>query len=310
MASKFAIVCDSTADLPQKFYDDHNVRHVPLHVHMGGEDYVDGITISRDEYLDRMPHEAELPRTSQPSPADFMLVYNDLINEGYTDILSLHIASALSGTCAAAQTIAQACSKDGVRIEAVDTNITTAGLAVMLAQTVLMRDEGASLDEALAAVQKIIATSRILFVPATVTNLVKGGRMSSLVGMAASLLDIKPVILVDSADGCKLTVPAKCRGMKAACSKVVKLLSTYSAEMGELAYVKLQAHSAEAMALLNQALSRAENLKANCLGALTIGPVIATHIGAHAVGAWSCAASSLDPRIHEFLSPYLSVEDC
>lgn len=303
MSAKFAIVTDSTADLPAEFYARHDVRVVPLHVTFGTDEYVDGVSISREEFLDRMAATPELPRTSQPTPADFMLAYQALIAEGWTRILSIHIASVLSGTCAAARQIADACSKDGVRIEVVDARITTAGQGVMVAEAVAARDAGAEMGEAAARVERIRDSSNILFVPKSLENLVKGGRMSSAAGLMASLLDIKPVILVD--DMCRLSAPAKCRGMRAAASKAVKMLARRARELGGLAYVVLEARSAESVLMLERIMRGADELASGCMGVLTIGPAIATHIGAGSIGVWSCASSAVSPAAAELVSACL-----
>lgn len=305
---KFAIVTDSTADLPARFYRDHDVRVVRLHVETPGREYTDGVDITADEYLALLDKGGELPRTSQPSPADFILAYEDLMAAGYTEVLSIHISAQISGTFSAAERIAQTYDERGCRVEVFDSHITTAGLAVMVAEAVAARDAGLTLADTVARLDKIRKTSEILFVPYSVDNLVKGGRMSSLAGFAASLLDIKPVILVDPE--CKLTAPAKCRGMKAAVSKAVKMLSARSEELGGLAYVKLQAHSAEAMGMLERNLSKLQGLADGCIGALTIGPVIATHIGVHSIGVWSCARSAVSAELAELIRPYLPAADC
>lgn len=303
----FAIVTDSTADLPASFYRDHDVHVVPLHVVTPDREYTDGVDLTADEYLDILDRGGDLPRTSQPSPADFITMYEGLKAQGYAEILSIHISSTLSGTCSAAMQIASAFDERGCHVEVFDSRITTAGLAVMVAEAVLARDRGLSLVDTVARLDAVRKTSEIHFVPYSVDNLVKGGRMSSLTGMAASLLDIKPVILVDP--DCRLTAPAKCRGMKSGVAKAVKMLAARAAELGGLAYVRLQAHSAEAMALLESGLEKLPPADSRCIGSLTIGPVIATHIGVHSIGVWSCAKSAVSDELDDFLRPYLPEAD-
>jgi DegV family protein with EDD domain len=103
-AQNTAIVLDSTADFPEGPSRYPNFRVVPLYVRFGEESYRDGVDILPDEFYARLATAPELPTTSQPTPADFAAVYEEL--GAYERVLSLQISSTLSGTFASAETAA------------------------------------------------------------------------------------------------------------------------------------------------------------------------------------------------------------
>ena len=99
---KIAIVTDSTADLPLSYYEANNVQMVPLTVRFGEKSFKDWIDINPKEFYQRMRDSDILPKTSQPSVAQFAQVYQKLAGEA-EQIVSIHLSSELSGTVQAAE---------------------------------------------------------------------------------------------------------------------------------------------------------------------------------------------------------------
>ena len=104
-AENTAVVLDSTADFPDAPERYPNFRVVPLYVRFGDESYKDYVEIDPPRFYDRLMTATELPTTSQPTPADFLAVYEELA-ASYEHVLSLQISSTLSGTFASAQAAA------------------------------------------------------------------------------------------------------------------------------------------------------------------------------------------------------------
>lgn len=304
----FAIMTDSTADLPLEVLRRLDVRMVPLHVSYEGNDWRDGIDITPDAYLDVLASCDELPKSSQPAPADWLAVYEGLVAEGYRQILSLHLPAAVSGTVETARACAAEVmgAHPGVRIEVVDTYTASIGEGVDVLACALLREAGGTFDDAVARVRAIRPTQRFFFVPDTLDNLVKGGRLSRLAGMAASMLDIKPII--ETTDVCGMIVPAKVRGMRKALGRVADLLERRMREVGPLAFFRLDAHaSAGTRELLERlVVEPLERAGARCLGTATIGPVIATHIGLGATGIYSFGQAFCDRRLQDVLGTFLA----
>lgn len=304
----FAIVTDSTADLPLEVLRRFDIKMVPLHVSYEGNDWRDGVDIKPDDYLDVLARCDELPKSSQPAPADWLAAYEGLVGEGYRQILSLHLPAAVSGTVETARACAAEVERahPGVRIEVIDTYTASIGEGVDVLSCALLREAGGTFDEAVARVKDIRPTQRFFFVPDTLDNLVKGGRLSRLAGMAASMLDIKPII--ETTDVCGMVVPAKVRGMRKALARVADLLERRMREVGPLAFFRLDAHaSAGTRELLERlVVEPLERAGAKCLGTATIGPVIATHIGLGATGIYSFGQVFCDRRLRDVLGTFLA----
>ena len=296
MERSFAIVTDSVADLPSSLYRAHDIRVVPLHVNIDGVDYRDGIDVGPIEYLDKMAAASALPITSQPSPADFASAYEGLIAEGFTRILSLHLAGSISGTVACAELMARQvmAAHPDVRIEVVDTVTASIGQGEVVLACALMAERGASLDEALAYVHATAGKIQFLFIPGTFDNLVKSGRVSKLVGAAAGLLNIK--VVIKTCEDCHMEVAHKARGIKNAMKWAARALAERSRALGPLVYYSLQSNAGGLLDEFGRMLA-ATDFKGRLLSYAPIGPVIATHIGLGAIGVVSMPERLHDPAL-------------
>ena len=215
--NKFAIVLDSAADLPAALVEKYDLRVVPLHVAFGTTEHADGVDIKIEEFLDKLEAAENLPITSQPAPADFLDAYNALADEGYTEILSIHLSAALSGTYETARAAAAHVAKQrGIRIEAFDSCSATVGQGAMVLEAACIACAGGTLDEALERIANVRRTHRIYFIPDSLANLVKGGRASKFQGMATSLLNLKIVVTLTETGA--IEVLHKAKGMKNAVS--------------------------------------------------------------------------------------------
>ncbi|MCF6412612.1 DegV family protein [Collinsella tanakaei] len=293
---KFAVVTDSASDINQEAARRLGIRIVPLHIVAGGRDYRDGMDIQIDEYLDLLEQQQELPQTSQPAPADFVEVYRALIEEGYTEILSIHIARELSSTIETPRYLAREVFKD-VRIEVIDSYAATVGEGAMVLEAAAIAEAGGTMDEAIERVLAIRDTFKIHFVPDTLANLVKGGRATRAQHLATSILNVKVVIALGE-KGC-IDVAHKAKGMRNAVVYMVRQLVERSKNLGKLTYYKLHTRSERGLELIDKAVSGELELNASCAGIATIGPCIATHVGEHAVGLLSYPAELHSPLLDE-----------
>ena len=303
--NSFAIAIDSAADLSASLVKKYNLHVVPLHVAFGSTEYADGVDIQIGEFLDWLEQSAELPITSQPAPADFLDMYNRLVDEGYTEILSVHLSAVLSGTCECARGAAAYVAKQrGVRIEVVDSCSATVGMGAMALEAACIARASGTIDEAMQRIDDVRRTHRIFFVPDSLTNLVKGGRASKFQGMATSLLNLK--IVVSLTETGAIEVLHKAKGMKNAVSYIVNLMVEQSREMGPLVYYKLHTKAYKALEYMEQVLEdTAAPLR--CLTVGTIGPTIATHVGLKAVGLLTYPEEYHNPELDDiagYLTPH------
>jgi DegV family protein with EDD domain len=188
----FAVVTDSTADLPDEWRDRHDVEVVPLKVLFGKETFRDRVDMSNEEFFRRLAASDTLPTTSAPSPGDFAEVYRRLAKD-HDGCISIHIGAQLSATVEAARVGAQAV--DGFRVEVIDSQTVSMPIA-FLCQVAAECD---SLDQAARAVQHRVPKSRVLALLDTLRYLEMGGRLSRAQAMIGSMLDLKPLLLVADA---------------------------------------------------------------------------------------------------------------
>lgn len=290
---KFAIVTDSASDLNRAAIERFDIRVIPLHIMADGRDYRDGVDIQIDEYLDLLHEVKDLPQTSQPAPADFVETYRQLVDEGYTDILSIHIARELSSTIETPRFLAKQMPA-GVRIEVIDSYSATVGQGAMVLEAAAIAEAGGTIDDAIERVLAIRDAAKIHFIPDNLSNLVKGGRATRAQHLATSILNVKVVIEVGER-GC-IEVAHKAKGMRNAIAFMVRQLTRRSQELGELTYYKLHTRSAKAIKMLEKPLETNE-LNGVCGGIATIGPCIATHVGEGAVGLLSYPSALHSPLL-------------
>jgi DegV family protein with EDD domain len=275
---KVGIVSDSTCDLGPRWLAEHDVTMVPLKVLFGDRTYLDWIDLDPDTFFEMLAAAPELPKTSQPSPAEFAAVYEALADRGVDEIVSIHLSSALSGTIESA-TLAAATSRVPVRV--IDTKIVTAGTALAVMAAVSERDKGGDADAVEAAARHVVETERLLFALGTLEYLVKGGRAGKAQGLAANLLNIKPVLTFNK-DG--IIEPfKKVRGTKAAIAEIAAEVAKDSASRP----VRLALFHSTSEDLARELGSALDAAGARYELVLTgrVGAVIGTYAGPGAVGA-------------------------
>ncbi len=190
--ARVGIVCDSTCDLGLEWFDENDVVMVPLKVMFGEETFLDWVDLDPTDFYARLEKARTLPTTSQPTPAQFSAAYQSLADDGAEEIVSIHLTAALSGTFESATMAA----KDApVPVRVVNTNRVTQGTGLVVKAAVEARDAGKSGAEIEAIALETSKDSQLFFILDTLEYLVKGGRAGKASGLAASVLNIKPVLI-------------------------------------------------------------------------------------------------------------------
>lgn len=191
------IVTDSTCDLPQNYLHRHNIQVVPIAIHFGEEVYLDRETIDGPTFYRMIEERQALPKTSQPSPGDFATAYREIAAAGDTDqILSIHVTGKLSGTCSSAQMAAEMV-KDEIAVEVFDSLGGSAGMGFMCIEAARMAEAGASLQDIVTRLAYIRGEVNVFLTLAELRFAQMSGRVGKLQGTLASLLNVKPIVLLD-----------------------------------------------------------------------------------------------------------------
>jgi DegV family protein with EDD domain len=191
-----AIVTDSIADIPAEHVESLNISVVPAILIIEGQTYVDGEEISRKEFYQRMPTFTEPATTAIPSSMAFETRYRKLLDAGYDWILSIHVASQLSGMINAASQAAQAYD-DRVRI--FDSKSLTMGLGFQVMEAAEAALRGESFESTLEIVRSARERVRLVALIDTLEYLKRSGRISWLRASLGDLLQMK--LLVNVLDG-------------------------------------------------------------------------------------------------------------
>ena len=277
---KIAIVTDSSCDASDAELAEMGVECVHLSVTCDdGTPFPEDNTPENIEaYYDYIADVKKLPSTASPSPLAFDEMYARLADEGYTHVLSLHIASKMSVTVDVARMAAQGAP---LHVEVVDTKCNTVGQYLYVRRIAQLRNAGASFDELMAEIDYITGKTSVCFMLDTLRNIVKGGRTGKAVGLAAMLLNIKPLLTVDSSG--EVDIFGKTKSINRAAGKLVDYYLKLQDKFGPLECCFVHTRNREGVDLLRQAmLDRGIDLLE--VGVRQAGPVITTHVSVGCFG--------------------------
>ena len=275
-AENTAIVLDSTADCPDPRSRHVNWRMVPLYVRFGDETFREYVDIEPEEFYRRLREASDPPSSSQPTPADFAAVYEELA--GYEKVLAVLLSARLSGTFESARLGAE--SSGDERVTLVDSGVICGG-AVILADALQRRlDRGATEEELLAVVERFKQTRGLLFTVETLEYLIRGGRVGKASGLAGQLLSVKPILHFDDGEVAPLK---RVRGRAKALAEFEEMFLADTEDSPDLHVGVGHADAPEDAAKLVERI-RAARPQASLDIVTTLGPVIGTHGGPGTLG--------------------------
>ena len=275
-AENTAIVLDSTADFPDAHERFPNWRVVPLYVNFGTDSYKDGVDLTAAQFYERLRTSPELPTTSQPTPGDFLAVYEELST--YDRILSVHIAANLSGTIQSAGTAAAQLG-DG-RVRTIDSESASVATA-MLATAIQRRLERGTTDEEIdALVECYLREHGLLFTVDTLEFLARGGRIGRAKAFAGQLMNVKPILSIREGE----VIPVKrVRGNRKAFQEFVDAVTEQTQDVRGLRVGIAHADAPERMVQIEK-MVRHLRPQATIEMETMLGAVIGAHAGPGTVG--------------------------
>jgi DegV family protein with EDD domain len=272
------IVTDSAADLTPEETRWPEIQVAPLTINFP-EGQVDAHSLSPDEFYHRLERmHPDIPTTAQPSAGILAGLYQRAAGHG--EILSIHISSGLSGTLNAAHLAARQLAEGMVHL--VDSLTLSGGQRFQVLAAAGAARAGWSREAILDRLAMIRCASEVVYTLDTLTYLAQGGRIGRVQALAGSLLNIKPIIHVDKADG-KYSTLGRARSIRRALMDIANHLAEVYAGQGAL-WVSVMhgtfSEQAEALAdLLGQRLDVGK------IEILRISPVLGVHTGPGIVGA-------------------------
>ena len=218
--SKIAILTDSASDITPDMIEGLDVTVIPIRLKIGENNYKDGVNLSKKEFWHKLLTEKVIPKTAQPSPAEFRDYYEELFNKGYEKIISIHISSKMSGTQQVAK-VAREMLKREQDIVIVDSKSVTFGQAYQVLEAAKMIKAGVKLEDILTRLYEIADKMKVYFAVSDLTYLEKGGRIGRASSVIGNLLKLRPVLKLE--DG-EVSLETKTFGERGAISYMEKII--------------------------------------------------------------------------------------
>ncbi len=185
-----AWIVDSTAYISEELRQHPDFFSVPLNIHFGEKQFVDGVDLNPQQLYEKIKNAKEFPKSSQPSAGEFAERYK-VIAEQYEQAIAVHVSGKMSGTLASSIAGAEIA---GFPVTFIDSLSLSYGVTGLIERGMEMQDEGATVPEIEAQLKKMAGTMHNYILMGQLEQLYKGGRMSAAQFFIGSLLKVKPIV--------------------------------------------------------------------------------------------------------------------
>ncbi len=285
-----AVVTDSTTYLPPSLIERWGVQQVSLYVGWGDERLPEQ-EYDLDAFYARLRDSPDLPSTSQPSVGDFLACFEPLADAG-RDVVSVHIASGLSGTYESACEAAQVLADKGLpgRVEVVDGQTGAGGLGCLVLGAARAAEQGLPLEGVVEAVRQTRQGLDMWFCLDTLEYLRRGGRIGAAQALVGTALKIKPILTF----GTEITPVGRVRTRRRAQQQMITYLHELRDRGAAEWFVQHAQSSADADALVAEGVAIFDEAPLFCT---QVGPVLGAHLGSGMlVGGIGCEPPEAKPR--------------
>ena len=269
---KLAVITDSSAFLQAETLRKEDLFVLDIPVNIDGQEYVEGVNLTAQEFYEKMARSSELPKNSQPSIAKLDEILSSLQEKGYTHVLGLFLSSGISGFHQNIQYMTD--EFEGLRIAFPDTRITSAPLGFMVESVFQWVEQGDDFESILEKVTEQIENTSAFIMVDDLDHLVKGGRLSNGAAILGNLLSIKPILYFN--DQGVIEVYEKVRTEKKATKRLVEIVKETTSN-GNYRIVVIHGNAPQKAADLRQLLI--DGGVATDISIATFGSVIGTHLG-------------------------------
>ena len=269
---KLAVITDSSAFLQAETLRKEDLFVLDIPVNIDGQEYVEGVNLTAQEFYEKMASTSELPKTSQPSIAKLDEILSSLKDKGYTHALGLFLSSGISGFYQNIQYMKD--EYEGLTISFPDTRITSAPLGYMVESVFRWAEQGEEFTTILDQLENQIRKTSAFIMVDDLDHLVKGGRLSNGAAILGNLLSIKPILYFN--DQGVIEVYEKVRTEKKATKRLVEIVKEATA-IGNYQITVIHGNAPQKAADLRQLLI--DGGVATDVSIATFGSVIGTHLG-------------------------------
>ena len=195
---KIALVTDSTCDLPREMIDHYQIHMVPINISFGENHYLDKITIQPEQFYSLLDESPDFPKTAQINEQTFVNLYSQLATH-YDSIIAVHLTSKFSGTYFNSVKAGESISREfGKPVTVIDSKNLSGALGLIILRIAKAIEEGLAHEQIVNLAENWIHNTRILVSVKTIKYMVRGGRVSHLRGLIARILNVNPIISMDT----------------------------------------------------------------------------------------------------------------
>lgn len=271
------IATDAAADFELNELQDMHVEYLPMSVIFGNDQYLENITITKDEFFKRLQTDPNFPKTSQPAPSLFEDLFTKAKENG-DDVIYIPISSNLSGDYQTANSIKDMVGYD--RVYLVDSYTGTGGQRLLVEKAVKLRDEGKTATEIYDFLNELKKKTEIYTVMDTLEYLYKNGRIAKTEYYIASLGHIKPIMHCSYETEGKADVPSKHIGLNKAIRYIVDKLEEEKPDNDYPVYVMYTYDKTNALKLRDKLIEAGHDIPEKDV--IPVGATIGAHIGPNA----------------------------
>lgn len=276
---RIALVTDSTCDLPETLIDKYQIHMSHLNLNFGENQYLDKLTIRPAQFYDMLETTDTWPTTAQPNRQSFINLYSQLASH-YDSIIAIHLTGKFSGTYNNSKKAAEIISSEfGKKISVIDSRTLSGALGLITYRAAMAIDQGMKHDDIVKSVENWIRNTRIFVSVKDLSYMVRGGRVSPLKGKIARMLNVKPIVSMDS-EGRSLLLD-KAFSQKRNIRLVMKHIEKIKQKHTIRNYILLHAHNPETASWFSDQLTVLTGTEP--LGTMDISPVIGLNAGEGAV---------------------------
>jgi len=274
--SRIAIVTDSTAYIPKNLVEKYHLTVVPQVLVWGNETYRDGVDIQPEEFYTRLKKSSVMPTTSQVTIGSFHQVFQQLTEAGQ-EVLAILLSKDVSGTIDSA--VQARDMLPGAPIEIVDSRFTAMALGFQVLSAARLLEQGASMVEAKALVEKSIQHVGVVFAVDTLEFLHRGGRIGGAQRFFATALNIKPIL---EFTGGRVEALERIRTRKKSLERLIEIVEERIGDRRPVRLATLHANAPEeakeVLEIANQRIGAVETVFSE------VSPVVGNHAGPGTVG--------------------------
>ncbi|HCR71207.1 MAG TPA: hypothetical protein DIW23_07180 [Anaerolineae bacterium] len=212
------IVTDGAADILPEWAKEYGIDMIPVNILFGEKSYLQGVELDNEGFYKLVEESKRIPKTSQPSPHQFVEFYRKIAQKGDT-ILSIHITAKLSGTYASAVSAAEEL-KGEFNVIPIDSAVGSLGIGLLCREARKLERAGKSVDEIVKYIENTKSKIRVILTLDTLEYAKMSGRVKALQAALASVLNVKPIAVLS--DGV-LNMAERVRTRKAALERVLAM---------------------------------------------------------------------------------------